>query len=213
MKKPLFTLGLLSGILTLSTAHAGNISGKVVNVATKKGVDGAVVYIVKAAGAFKPGKAVLNQANKEFSPSVLPVLAGTKVLFDNMDDVKHEAYSFSPAKKFTLPLFGAGGQKPAPLVFDKPGVVNIGCNIHDWMSATIMVLQNPYFETTNSDGTFMISGVPNGNYDLTFFHPGGKPVTVKVSVPSKGPVTLASQFRPVVKKQRPADDRSSGGRY
>lgn len=194
-------------------ARSATITGKVIDGATKKGVPGAVVYVVKAAGKFKPDdRKVMNQINKDFFPEVLAVQAGSKVWFENGDDVKHEIYSFSPIKKFNLPLFGKG-QKPQPILFDKTGVANIGCNIHDWMAATIVVLQNPYYDTSGKDGSFVISGVPAGAYDVSFFHPGGKPVTVKVTLPMTKPLNIVSKFRPVPKKQRPADDRSSGGRY
>lgn len=213
MKKHLFSVLFASTFLSLQTVYAANITGKLIDLGTKKGVEGAVVYIAKAPGKFKPSeRVVMNQINKEFHPLVLPVLVGSKVWFENGDDVKHEIYSFSPLKKFNLPLFGKG-QKPQPVTMDKAGVIHIGCNIHDWMSATLVVTQNPFFDVSSSDGSFVISGIPAGKYDLTFFHPGGKPVVQKVTLPLAKPVVLASKFRPIAKKVRPANDRGSGGRY
>ena len=63
--------------------------------------------------------------------------------FPNSDNVRHQVYSFSPAKRFQLPLYA--GTPAAPVVFDRPGVVAIGCNIHDQMSAYLVVVDMPYF--------------------------------------------------------------------
>ncbi len=82
--------------------------------------------------------AIMDQHDKEFVPYVLPVYVGTRVTFPNRDNIRHHVYSFSSAKKFELPLYI--GTPAAPVVFDKPGVIALGCNIHDWMLAYIYVL-------------------------------------------------------------------------
>src|SRR5882757_8652807 len=81
--------------------------------------------------------AILDQINKEFVPEVLVVRVGTSVLFPNSDSVAHQVYSFSPAKKFALPLYR--GRPYPPVVFDKAGTVTLGCNIHDQMVGYIVV--------------------------------------------------------------------------
>ena len=97
---------------------------------TGKPVDDAVVYLVAPAlPARTPAASTLDQIDKEFVPTVLPVEVGTPVRFPNRDNTKHHVYSFSAPKKFELPLYS--GTPASPVVFDKPGIVVIGCNIHD----------------------------------------------------------------------------------
>ncbi len=96
--------------------------------------------------------ATLDQVDKTFVPGLLPIVVGTKVRFPNHDQIQHHVYSFSRTKTFELPLYK--GEDAAPVLFDKVGVVKVGCNIHDWMSAIILVLPTPWFARTGADGTF-----------------------------------------------------------
>ena len=111
----------------------------------------AVVYAVPEGRPFPlPRKtAVMDQKNRMFIPHVLAVQTGTAVRFPNSDDIRHHVYSFSPAKPFQLPLYK--GTPANPVVFDAPGVVTLGCNIHDQMSAFIVVVDTPYFERTGGE--------------------------------------------------------------
>ena len=90
--------------------------------------------------------AVVDQVDKEFTPKVNAILVGTSVIFPNHDNVRHQVYSFSPAKRFELPLYA--GVPAQPVVFDTPGVVVLGCNIHDWMVGYVYVSESPYFAKT-----------------------------------------------------------------
>ncbi|WP_448212913.1 methylamine utilization protein [Colwellia sp. MEBiC06753] len=94
--------------------------------------------------------ASMTQINKRFVPHILPVLKGTSVTFPNADDTKHHVYSFSPAKSFELKLYRE--ELPTPILLDKPGIVAMGCNIHDWMSGYIYVAESPYFAQTDAHG-------------------------------------------------------------
>lgn len=136
-------------------------------------VKDAVVY-TNALDAGRPQSgetltAIMDQQNKEFIPYVLPVLLGTAVHFPNKDDIRHHVYSLSPAKKFELPLYK--GRFASPVIFDKPGVVVLGCNIHDWMIAYIFVLKTPYFATTGENGGAEIHNLPPGLYEVLVWHP------------------------------------------
>jgi plastocyanin len=112
---------------------------------------------------------VMDQINKEYVPHVLPILVGSRVRFPNKDDVHHDLYSFSPAKTFEIPLYK--GEPAHPVLFDKTGVVQLGCNIHDWMSGIILVLPNPYFGKTDKTGKTTLSGFPsNSDLVLAVFH-------------------------------------------
>ncbi len=113
--------------------------------------------------------AVMDQHNKEFVPHVLAVEAGTAVSFPNSDDIHHDVYSFSPAKPFELPLYK--GVPTKPVIFDKSGVVVLGCNIHDWMLGYIDVVPTPWFVKSDASGQAELAGVPAGKYHLVIWHP------------------------------------------
>ena len=136
----------------------------VVEVRDERGapVTDAVVYALPEGKAPPPARrAVVDQKNRMFVPHVLAVQTGTAVSFPNSDNVRHQVYSFSPAKRFQLPLYA--GTPATPVVFDKPGVVAIGCNIHDQMSAYVVVVDTPYF-AKSSNGRAELSDLPEGTY-------------------------------------------------
>jgi plastocyanin len=112
----------------------------------------------------------IDQVDKQFVPYVKPVFVGSLVRFPNSDHIRHQVYSFSSAKKFELPLY-AGTTAP-PVVFDKPGVVVLGCNIHDWMVGYIYVSETPYFAKTGAAGSAIIGELPPGDYTVRVWHPG-----------------------------------------
>lgn len=136
-----------------------------------KPVEDAVVFLTSSTGRIPPSppSAIMDQLNKEFVPHVLPVPTGAAVSFPNRDNLRHHVYSFSPAKRFELPLYI--GTPAAPIVFDKPGIVALGCNIHDWMVGYIYVLPTPYFARTGPDGLARIADVPAGAYEVRAWHP------------------------------------------
>jgi plastocyanin len=107
----------------------------------------------------------MEQKNMSFSPGVLPIQVGTTVEFPNLDDMYHNVFSYSKAKRFDLGRYRKG-EKAAAVVFDKPGTVTLHCEIHASMRATILVLDTPYFAKTNGDGTFHLGGLPTGRYLL-----------------------------------------------
>jgi plastocyanin len=110
----------------------------------------------------------MDQVKKQFVPHVLVIETGTTLYFPNSDNIRHQVYSFSDAKRFELKLYS--GKAASPVVFDQPGVVVLGCNIHDWMSAYVYVVATPYFAMTGKDGRAVIKA-PQGTYDLKIWHP------------------------------------------
>lgn len=118
--------------------------------------------------AAAPTQAV-DQVDKQFVPYVKVILAGSTMSFPNSDKIRHQVYSFSPAKKFELPLYA--GREAAPVIFDKPGVVVLGCNIHDWMLGYIYVTDTPYFAKTAADGRAILNDLPPGDYRVRIWHP------------------------------------------
>jgi plastocyanin len=112
--------------------------------------------------------AIMDQIQEQFVPQVLAIRVGTQIRFPNHDQIHHHVYSFSKTKQFELPLYK--GEETEPVLFDKPGVVKVGCNIHDWMSGIILVVPTPYYAMTDESGQFTLSDLPDGTYALASWH-------------------------------------------
>lgn len=150
------------------------LSGEIqvtVNDTAGKPIENAVVYAespTTKTASTSTGTANIAQKNKKFTPLVSVVQTGSNVSFPNQDSVRHHVYSFSPAKTFELKLYS--GVPTAPIVFDKPGVVVLGCNIHDTMVAFVNVVDTPYFGKTDAAGKVSLKDIPNGQYTLKTWH-------------------------------------------
>jgi plastocyanin len=164
---------LLTVLVFTGDLLAGSLEVVVKDDKGRPGFD-AVVYAaaVGAASAAPKKQGVVDQRDKQFVPYVTAVQAGTAVSFPNSDNIRHHVYSFSPAKKFELPLYS--GVPAEPVVFDKVGFVTLGCNIHDWMIAYIAVLPTPYFQVTRQDGRAVLKDLPAGQYTVQVWHPALK---------------------------------------
>jgi plastocyanin len=168
----------------------------------------------KTALRAKPPQDAVDQVDKQFVPYVKPVLAGSKVRFPNSDHIRHQVYSFSPAKKFELPLYG--GTDAAPVVFDKPGVVVLGCNIHDWMVGYIYVSDTPFFAKTEVAGTATIDNLPPGDYSVRVWHPsmeqGEETTARRVTLNVDGPTSVAWELglKPALRVPRVSGSGSAG---
>jgi hypothetical protein len=146
----------------------------------------------------------MDQRELAFVPDVLVVRTGTAVEFPNSDKVRHQVYSFSGAKSFKLPLYA--GRAHPPVLFDKPGVVTLGCNIHDGMIGYIYVTDSPWQAMTDAQGHANLSAVPEGAYVLRIWHPrisdapGLLERTVQVTESRSDLVTiqLASKLKPAL---------------
>ena len=153
-------------------SRAGSLD---VTVKDAKGVlvPDAVVYVTGSAAKSAPRKqTIIDQRDKQFLPYVTALQVGTSVLFPNSDNVRHHVYSFSPAKKFELPLYA--GIPAEPVMFDKEGFVTLGCNIHDWMVAYVAVLPTPYFQITGKEGRALLTNLPPGHYTVEVWQPALK---------------------------------------
>lgn len=164
--------GLVLGAVLLPTAtvHAADVS---VQVLDEQGaaVPDAAVYWLPANGKPPRGQlqATIGQAGKRFIPYVSVVQAGTAVSFPNRDTVRHHVYSFSAPKVFDLKLYT--GTPAQPVVFDKPGLVALGCNIHDWMLAYVLVVDSPWFGVSAAEGRVQVKALPSGDYRMMVWHP------------------------------------------
>lgn len=110
----------------------------------------------------------LVQKNKQFTPHVLAVTVGTKIEFPNQDPFFHNAFSIYHGRPFDLGLYESGTARK--IVFSKPGVSYIFCNIHPQMSAVVLVMRTPYFAITATDGIFQIGNIPRGRYRLELWY-------------------------------------------
>lgn len=132
-------------------------------------LEDAVVWAMpRSPAAPRTRPAAVEQRGKTFIPLVTVVQAGTLVSFPNRDEVRHHVYSFSPAKVFEIKLYA--GTPAEPILFDKPGEVVLGCNIHDHMIAYVYVVESPWFAKSGKDGVARLEALPEGEYDLNAWH-------------------------------------------
>ena len=176
--------GLALGVALAAplAAHAGALTIDVTDSAGAPLGD-AVALLEPASGrvAVKPMADVqIAQAKRQFSPRVTLITTGTRVNFPNFDTVRHQVYSFSPIKTFELKLYAGG--PGLPVVFDKPGVAVLGCNIHDSMAAWVVVADTPWSARSDANGHARIDAVPPGHYLLHLWHPGLAPNTEPAAV-------------------------------
>lgn len=160
----------LVGALACQVAIAASLALQVVD---EQGValEHAAVALkpLGAAAPITPGKAEIVQQGKRFIPLMTAVPTGTAISFPNRDTVRHHVYSFSPAKPFELKLYI--GTPAEPELFDKPGVVVMGCNIHDQMVAYVVVSDTPWVGVSDVAGQVRLDGLPAGEYVLEYWHP------------------------------------------
>ncbi|MDR5753666.1 MULTISPECIES: methylamine utilization protein [unclassified Caballeronia] len=135
-------------------------------------VPDAIVYAMPVNGkipATKPAGAVIDQVKRRFVPLVSVAQTGAAITFPNKDNIEHDVYSFSPAKRFELNLYH--GIPATPVVFEKPGLVVMGCNIHDSMIAYLLIVDTPWFAKTDANGQASIDNLPADTYRVTAWHP------------------------------------------
>lgn len=184
----------LAGVMP--AARAATVQVDVLDAAGKPVAD-AVVFL-DSADAKKLAKplagAEMAQEKRQFVPGVLVVPVGTEVRFPNNDSVRHHVYSFSPAKKFELKLYA--GTPANPVLFDRAGVVVLGCNIHDQMVGWVLVVDTPFYaRSLPATGRAQFDNVPPGSYLLRTWHsrlPVGSPALEQpITVPATGTGTAA----------------------
>lgn len=137
---------------------------------------------------------IVDQVGKQFLPKVQIIQAGTRVSFPNSDLTRHHVYSFSETKTFEIRLYS--GVPTEPILFDKPGLVVLGCNIHDAMVGYIVVADNHYIAKTNHNGELILPEAPS---QLQVWHPLllriDQPVSVDLSNASS-PYTIVVNTKP-----------------
>lgn len=167
--------GLLTFAAALALAAPLAAAPLVVRVVDPSGhpVRDAVVILHPSGSAARPahggGRFTVSQKNLQFHPFLTIVPVGADVSFPNFDNTKHHVYSFSPAKRFELKLFAKDQSRTVH--FDKAGVVALGCNIHDQMSAFIVVTDSAWTGRTNAQGVVTFGDAPNAPGRLSVWHP------------------------------------------
>jgi len=160
-----FVIALLVAFLMSISLPGLALAGKIKGTVKVKGLRSpanVLVYLTKApSGSMDLSKTnfVMDQRNLEFRPHVLPVLVGSTVRFPNNDQVDHNIFSMSRTKKFNLGSYKPGDSKA--VLFDKPGIVELRCDVHAEMAAYVLVMKNPYFAVTDKKGNFQI---PDATY-------------------------------------------------
>jgi len=214
----------LFGMLAASFPGASDLRAETVTVHVSSKEEGAVKDAVitatpRAGGSVSPEPvpAKIDQVDKEYVEHVTPVRVGTPVHFPNHDKIRHHVYSFSPAKTFEIPLYL--GTPREPTLFDKPGAVSLGCNIHDWMTAYVYVVESPYFSQTGENGETALD-LPPGKYYVRVWHPRlqgpVKETTQELTVEPGNNLSVSSTIRlkKVWKPRRsPVTRRGGGGGY
>ena len=182
--------------LLLAASLAGHAATLEVIVKDSRGgpVEDAVAWVMPKAGPApqRRREAAIGQKDKTFIPRVTVIQTGTPVQFPNQDPIRHHVYSFSTPKPFEIKLYA--GTPVAPIVFDKPGEVVLGCNIHDHMIAFVYIVDTPWFAKTAPDGTARIEGLPAGDYDVHLAHYRQQAPQAPAPLKLRGDETAASAF-------------------
>jgi plastocyanin len=147
-----------------------------------RGAGDVVVWLTPASGTIVPEAdtpalhPVLVQKNKSFQPHVLVVRVGSQVAFPNRDPFFHNVFSLFEGKRFDLGLYEAGSTRD--VLFDKPGISYIFCNIHAEMSAVVIAVNTPYYGISDRRGQIVIPKVVPGKYTFRMWYEGGLPETI-----------------------------------
>jgi len=184
------------------------MAGKITGIVKTKGLRSPaniLVYVVKAPPIqedLSKTTFIMDQQNLTFNPHILPIPVGASVDFPNNDKVDHNIFSLSRTKKFNLGSYKPGESKA--VLFDKPGMVELRCDVHAEMAAYIMVLKNPYFAVTDDQGRFEIpdskhleqngikgiKDLASGSYILKIWHEKLKTQKQIITIPKNGDVSV-----------------------
>ena len=196
-------------LLVTAPARAGKISG-IVKTQGLRSASNVLVYLANAPAAaadLTGAKFVMDQRNLTFIPHVLPVYAGATVHFPNNDSLSHNVFSLSRTQNFNLGSYKPGDARTVR--FDRPGIVEVRCDVHAEMLAYIMVMKNPYWAVTDERGRFEIpdakfleqngikgiSDLPAGSYVIKTWHEKAKAAKETVVVPKAGTLDVTINIR------------------
>lgn len=192
-----------------SPAFAGPVSVQVLDP-DGAALPGIVVYVETSDHSLPAsrGTAAIDilQKDRGFEPYVSVVQAVTSVTFTNLDDITHHIYSVTGGTRFSYTI--RANEKTPALVIDKPGLIAMGCNIHDWMSGYLLVLETPYFALTDERGIAQFDIDQTGAYEVVAWHPQmPEEIAARLEVPGASELALKLQ-RPMkaIPRQRAVDE-------
>jgi plastocyanin len=165
----------------------GTLRGK---VDVPAGEPVAYVYVENIRGPTVRETKKIEQLNKQFVPPWAVVQRGTTLQFPNLDNIYHNVFSLSSGNTFDLGLYNSANEAKAH-TFDEPGAVDIYCNIHPQMAASVLVVPNRFFSRVKGDGTFEIAGVPSGKRKVVAWAPNSRFVADWVELPSGGQAEIS----------------------
>jgi plastocyanin len=202
----LFIVPALLVALNPAPALCAGLTGSVVDDNGEALKDAVVQVYGEQARPPAPSKAVIEQVDKTFKPRVTVIGVGGTVHFPNHDIVKHHVYSVSETKPFEIPLYD--GQEADPVSFPRPGIVKLGCNIHDSMIAFLVVSGTELYALTGERGRYAIDGLAPGRYTARVWHPRlrGDAVEREFSIDAQGgtiDMTVALSVRKAFKRRQP----------
>jgi plastocyanin len=210
----IFVLVFVAAASSLHAAAAGSVRVEIKDPAGTPVAD-AVAWLtpLDAKPTLTPPSeaVVVAQHDEEFHPFVTAIVAGTQVRFPNQDHIAHHVFSQSKAKSFEIPRYR--GEPKDTIVFDQPGIVALGCNIHDWMLAYIVVVGTPHFAKSPANGVVPLATLPAGRYRLEVWHPRAKEmISREVNIAENDTATqlIAVTLRPD-KRIRRAPESGVGG--
>lgn len=216
MNLPIRTNFVLSGLVFLLLASSLSASEVTITIEDKKqrSVHDTVVELIGISpDASLDDDIEITQVDKEFTPEVSVFPRGSSVLFTNKDPFQHHVYSVSKGNQFDLPLYK--GTPSEHIQFDSPGIVKLGCNIHDWMLAFAYVSQSEYLVVTDASGKAQFPDIPEGEYELRIWNPRLKnnkkfisqALSVGQNLPVEQAVTLS--LRKKIRKPRRIEKNSN----
>jgi plastocyanin len=193
----------------------GKISGQV--TVSAGDASGVVVYLVGFSEPAPAGPAPeMVQKDRHFEPPLIAITAGQEVSFPNADPIFHNVFSVSPASRFDLGQYYRGETKTRR--FDEVGPVEVYCNIHPEMAATILVLPNRRFAVTAADGTYVIDGIPAGTWTAYAYHrlastPAKQTVVITPGGTARADFSLVKDRQGFRHKNKYGEDYHAPGSY
>ena len=152
-----------------------------------------LVGTVPGAEGVSTVRPAMTQRDTTFVPSVVAVRAGGTVDFPNGDPFFHNVFSYSSAQRFDLGRYPQGESKS--VTFDEPGIVELFCEVHEFMRGAVVVTENPFHAVVAEDGRFRITGVPAGEHTIAFWHPDHRPLEQRVVVTAGGTARVEVELK------------------
>jgi plastocyanin len=171
MRKMMTAVAALAALGSALCAQAGTLTVTALDRDGKPLSEAVIAVMVPKHGVKPPATpAVMSQKNLLFTPYVLPVMAGTQVVFPNEDKLSHHLKAASKEYSFEFPVYDPG-KTTTPITFDVPGMAILYCYFHGWMKAYVYVVDTPYFAKTDANGIARLENVPDGSFEVRAWHP------------------------------------------